>query len=655
MCGITGFLTQPNHATEAGLEALAAGMADAIRRRGPDSQGTWSDPGAGIAFGHLRLAIIDLSPAGHQPMAAPSGRYVICYNGEIYNHLDLRAELEESGKAPAWRGHSDTETLVAGFDAWGIEPTIARAVGMFAIAVWDRQERVLTLIRDRIGEKPLYFGWQGTGPDRAFLFGSELAALRRHPAFEGEIERAALVQLLRHGYVGEELAIHRGLSRVQPGEMVEISHRQPEPRRHRYWDGAAIAATTPRRDISPEAAVEEFETLLLRAVGQQMMSDVPLGAFLSGGVDSSAIVALMAHLSDRPVHTFSIGFHEKRYNEAEFAKAIGAHLGTDHTELYVGDTELREVVPQLPQLWDEPFADSSQIPTYLVAKLARAHVTVALSGDGGDELLCGYDRYRQGAALRRRLGAWPTGARRLAAGMVQSVPQSLIGTVMEPLRPTPQGKEPNGQRLHRLADYLAAEDTDALHRLLVSRWRRPAEAVPGATEAPSLLAERLPERGGLGDAERMMQLDMLAYLPDDILTKVDRAAMAVSLESRAPLLDHRVVEFAWSMPFDLKLRDGQSKWLLRQVLYKHVPRHLIERPKQGFEVPIGLWLRGSLKDWAAALLDRSRLRSEGFFDPDRVDRVWQDHLSGRCNHGLELWSVCMFQAWHEAQGQAGSA
>jgi asparagine synthase (glutamine-hydrolysing) len=416
MCGITGFLTQPNHMTEAGLKALAADMADAIRRRGPDSQGTWSDPEAGIAFGHLRLAIIDLSPAGHQPMAAPSGRYVICYNGEIYNHLDLRAELEESGKAPAWRGHSDTETLVAGFDAWGIEPTIARAVGMFAIAVWDRQERVLTLIRDRIGEKPLYFGWQGTGPDRAFLFGSELAALRRHPAFEGEIERAALVQLLRHGYVGEELAIHRGLSRVQPGEMVEISHRQPEPRRHRYWDGADIAATTPRRDISPEAAVEEFETLLLRAVGQQMMSDVPLGAFLSGGVDSSAIVALMAHLSDRPVHTFSIGFHEKRYNEAEFAKAIGAHLGTDHTELYVGDTELREVVPQLPQLWDEPFADSSQIPTYLVAKLARAHVTVALSGDGGDELLCGYDRYRQGAALRRRLGAWPTGARRLAAG-----------------------------------------------------------------------------------------------------------------------------------------------------------------------------------------------------------------------------------------------
>jgi asparagine synthase (glutamine-hydrolysing) len=649
MCGITGFLGLPERLDQAEAEHTALAMARAIARRGPDSDGAWADPATGIAFGHRRLAILDLSPAGHQPMAAPSGRYVICYNGEIYNHLDLRAELGATGKAPAWRGHSDTETLVAGFDAWGIEATITRAVGMFAIAVWDRETRVLSLVRDRMGEKPLYFGWQGQGEARALLFGSELAALRAHPSFEGTIDRRAIVQLMRHSYVGENLTIHEGLSRVQPGEILEISWETPAPREHLYWSGAEVAAATPRRRMTPEAATDEFEALLLDAVERQMMSDVPLGAFLSGGIDSSAIVGLMTKISARPVHTYSIGFHEKRYNEAEFAKAVAAHLGTDHTELYVGDAELRDVVPQLPSLWDEPFADSSQIPTYLVAKLAREHVTVALSGDGGDELFCGYDRYRQGASMWARLGALPRPLRAGAAAAVQAVPARAWGAVMEPFRPTPQGKETNGQRLHRLADYLAAPDAEALHRLLVSRWRRPEDPVLDTREAPSLLAETLPERGILGDAERMMQLDMLAYLPDDILTKVDRAAMAVSLESRAPLLDHRVVEFAWSLPFDLKVHDGQSKWLLRQVLYRHVPRDLIERPKQGFEVPIGLWLRGALKDWAAALLDPSRLRREGYFDPNTVGRVWQEHLSGHWNHGLALWNVLMFQAWLEHQ------
>jgi asparagine synthase (glutamine-hydrolysing) len=651
MCGITGFLVHPGRHGAVEAENTALAMARAIARRGPDSFGAWTDPEAGIAFGHRRLAILDLSPAGHQPMSSPSGRYVICYNGEIYNHLDLRAELEAAGRAPSWRGHSDTETLVAGFDAWGVEATISRAVGMFAIAVWDREARLLTLIRDRMGEKPLYFGWQGAGADRVFLFGSELAALRAHPGFEGGIDRAAIVQLMRHGYVGEDLTIHEGLSRVQPGEIVEIAWAAPEPRQRHYWSGAEIAAFTPRRDITPGAATEEFEALLLDAVERQMMSDVPLGAFLSGGVDSSTIVALMAKISARPVHTYSIGFQEERYNEAEFAKAIADHLGTDHTELYVDDAELRDVIPQLPDLWDEPFADSSQIPTYLVAKLAREHVTVALSGDGGDELFCGYDRYRQGAALMARTGGLPRPLRRAAAAAVQAVPARAWGALLEPFRPTPQGKETNGQRLHRLADYGAAADTEALHRLLVSRWRKPEAPVVNGHEAASLLAEKLPPRGGLGDTERMMQLDMLAYLPDDILTKVDRAAMAVSLETRAPLLDHRLVEFAWSMPFDMKVRDGQSKWLLRQVLYRHVPRELIERPKMGFEVPIGLWLRGALKDWAAALLEPSRLRNEGYFDPNLVSRVWQEHLSGFWNHGLALWNVLMFQAWLEANGK----
>jgi asparagine synthase (glutamine-hydrolysing) len=647
MCGITGFLSLPGRLSETEAETTARIMADAIARRGPDSAGTWADPEAGIAFGHRRLAIIDLSPAGHQPMASASGRYVICYNGEIYNHLDLRAELEAAGHAPVWRGHSDTETLVASFDAWGVEATITRAVGMFAIAVWDREMRGLSLLRDRLGEKPLYFGWQGNGEAHSFVFGSELSTIRAHPAFENRIDRRAIVQLMRMGHVGERLAIHEGLSRVQPGEIVEVSHANPEPVRRHYWSGAGIAAATPRREITPQDAVAEFETLLLDAVDRQMMSDVPLGAFLSGGIDSSTIVGLMAHLSDRPVHTFSIGFHEKRYNEAEFAAAIARHLKTDHTELYVGDRELREIVPQLPSFWDEPFADPSQIPTHLVSRLAREHVTVALSGDGGDELFCGYTRYPQSAAAWARFSRLPLGLRRTGAAAFQAIPDGPLTRLLEPLRPTPAGKEPAGQRLHRLADYAAAEDLEALHRLRLSIWRHPEAPVHGGVEAASLLAEDLPERGTLGDIERMMQLDMLTYLPDDILTKVDRASMAVSLETRAPLLDHRVAEFAWSLPLDLKYRDGQTKWILRQVLYRHVPRELIERPKQGFEVPIGIWLRGPLKDWAAALLDRGRLAREGFFDPVAVDRVWREHLSERWNHGLALWNVLMFQAWAE--------
>lgn len=644
MCGLTGFLGHPG-GNGGAAEVRARGMADAIAHRGPDSSGTWADPETGIALGHRRLAIVDLSEAGHQPMASPSGRYVLAYNGEIYNHGDLRRELEESGRAPGWRGHSDTETLVAGFDAWGIEATLDRARGMFAIALWDRQVRSLVLARDRLGEKPLYFGWQGAGPDRAFLFGSELDALRAHPAFDNRIDRGAIVQLMRHGHVGERLSIYEGIGKVLPGEIVEVSREAPEPHTRRYWSGAEVASATPRTDLAPEAAADRLDALLRDAVSRQMMSDVPLGAFLSGGVDSSAIVALMQQVSTGPVHTFSIGFHEKRYDEAGFAAAVAAHLGTDHTELYVGDAELREVVPKLSQIYDEPFADSSQIPTYLVAELARRHVTVALSGDGGDELFAGYDRYRQGAGLMRRIGALPGPLRRAGAGALRRLPVEIWDGVLEPFRPTPQGKEPNGQRVRRLADYGTSATVEELHRKLVSRWRMPETAVVGGHEPPSLLHEALPPRGSLGDVERMMQLDMLTYMPDDILAKVDRATMAVSLESRAPFLDHRVVEFAWSLPLDLKLRDGQSKWLLRQVLYRYVPRDLIERPKMGFEVPIGLWLRGALRDWAEALLDPARLAREGYFRPDVIARTWAEHLSGRYNWGMQLWNVLMFQAW----------
>ncbi|HDR28490.1 asparagine synthase (glutamine-hydrolyzing) [Rhodovulum sp.] len=652
MCGIAGFLCTPGQgpAPEPAIRAMMA----AIAHRGPDSRGHWADPEAGAVLGHVRLAIVDLSPAGHQPMLSPSGRYVLSFNGEIYNHQALRRALEESGRAPRWHGSSDTETLLAGIDAWGLRATLERAIGMFALGLWDRESRSLTLVRDRMGEKPLYYGWQGQGPGRSLMFGSELKALRAHPAFEGRIARNALVEVLRHGHVGEDRSIHDGIAKVRPGEIVTITASTGAMTRETYWDGAAIAAAPKPPRMSDRDAVDRLEALLMDAVGQQMMSDVPLGAFLSGGIDSSTVVALMQRQSDRPVHTFSIGFHEARYNEAEFARAVAAHLGTRHTDLYVSDQDLRDVVPLLPRMYDEPFADSSQIPTYLVSKLARSHVTVSLSGDGGDELFCGYGRYRDAARLRARLAALPAPLRRAGGSALRAIPAGLITRALVPLIPTPQGKEPIGQRLHRLANYARQPDLDSLHRTMVSVWRFPEAAVPGASHPTSLLDAHLPPRGGLGDIERMMQLDMLGYMVDDILVKVDRASMAVALESRAPLLDPRVVEFAWALPEDQKLRDGVTKWALRQVLYRHVPPELIERPKMGFEVPIGIWLRGGLKDWAAALLEPARLRREGHFDADLIGRMWQQHLSEHFNWGAQLWCVLMVQSWLENTRQVSA-
>jgi asparagine synthase (glutamine-hydrolysing) len=644
MCGITGYLT-PN--AELVRAEVLQPMMDAILHRGPDSHGDWYDPQAGVAFGHLRLAIVDLSPAGAQPMGSASGRWQMSYNGEIYNHRDLRAELEAGGNAPAWRSTSDTETLLAGFDAWGIEGTLERAVGMFAIALWDNTRRCLHLIRDRMGEKPLYYGWQGQGAERAMLFGSELKALRAFPGFEHRIARDALIEVLRHGNVGENRSIYTGIAKVKPGQIVTITADTDAIETDFYWNGAEISARPKAPEMSDKETVDQLEHLLLQAVDQQMMSDVPLGAFLSGGIDSSVVVALMQHVRDTPVHTFSIGFHEARYNEAEFARAVADHLGTRHTDLYVSDQELRDVIPLLPQMYDEPFADSSQIPTYLVAKLARKHVTVSLSGDGGDELFCGYGRYQHAVQLRNKLARVPQPVRAMAVSMVRAVPAGGLTAALSGLVPTPQGKEPIGQRLHRLANYARQPDLESLHRTMVSVWRFPEAAVLDATPPPSMLADTLPPRGALSDIERLMQLDMLTYMVDDILAKVDRATMAVALESRAPLLDHRVVEFALGLHENMKLRGDQSKWVLRQVLYRHVPKALIERPKMGFEVPIGLWLRAGLKDWAAALLDPTRLRREGYFDAALIDRLWQQHQSGRFNWGAQLWCVLMIQAWLE--------
>jgi asparagine synthase (glutamine-hydrolysing) len=654
MCGFVGFFGGAAAHGQAGDEAMLKRMAGTIVSRGPDDAGYWSDTDRRIGLGHRRLSIIDPSSAGHQPMQSASNRYAIVFNGEIYNHLLLRQALEIAGQAPTWRGHSDTETLLAGFDAWGIQGTVVRAIGMFAFAVWDMQAGRLLLGRDRIGEKPLYYGWQGRGNDAVFLFGSELKALRVHPAFENTINRGALSLQLRHNYIPAPYSIYDGIAKLPSGSLLVVSLQQPEPKVWSYWSGVQMAESGVANPFtgSADQAVDMLEDLLRDAVRQQMVADVPLGAFLSGGVDSSTVVALMQMQSSRPVKTFTIGFHEDEYNEAVHAKAVAKHLGTEHTELYVTAEQAMAVIPRLPTLYDEPFSDSSQIPTFLVSQLAKQHVTVSLSGDAGDELFCGYNRYHLTASHWNKVASAPMALRRMAAKVLTSIsPQSWnrMAGVVNGLLPRSLPFANMGDKVHRGAGALASKSLDALYLNLVSHWHDPASVVICGYEPSTLLAGETPHLAGLDDIQRMMALDMLTYLPDDILTKVDRAAMGVSLETRVPFLDHRVVELAWSLPQSMKLRDGQTKWALRQVLYRHVPKALIERPKMGFGVPIGAWLRGPLRDWAESLLDEARLRNEGFFHPPQIRSKWKEHLSGERNWQYQLWDVLMFQAWLEKQ------
>lgn len=640
MCGISGFFDSNNGYSADESVAIVTRMSDAIAHRGPDDSGSWVDSSLGVALGHRRLSIIDVSVEGRQPMVSPSGRFVIVFNGEIYNHLEIRSDLEASGDAPAWRGHSDTEILLAACDSWGIESALSRANGMFALALLDRTELTLTLARDRMGEKPLYYGWQRD----VFLFGSELKALRAHPKFMNRLDPRALPGYFRFGYVPAPLSIYAGISKLQPGYMFRVPLRGgPRPSTpEAYW---VLPLPKERDQLDAAEAAERLEHLLRDAIKMRMHSDVALGAFLSGGIDSSTVVALMQSQSGKRVCTYSIGFREQLFDETPNARLIAKVLGTDHTELYVTPGDALRVVPILPDIYDEPFADSSQIPTYLLAKLTRKHVTVALSGDGGDELFGGYVRYIQGDAVLRLQRFAPLSMRRALGRMLTTVVapawDRFGSTILRSF-----GTAVTGDRLLKLAEVVGLDGVREVYGRLVSQWPDPAEIVRACHVTQTLLddeaiASRIPL-----PISWMMYMDQLTYLPDDILVKVDRASMAVALEARVPLLDHRLVEFASSLPVNLKLVKRTGKWLLRKVLYKYVDRRLVDRPKQGFGIPVAEWLRGPLREWADELLSEPMLGSSGLLNIAPIRRAWVSHLSRRRNYHYPLWVVLMFQAWY---------
>lgn len=646
MCGIAGFLSPGP--LSSGAAAIARAMGDRLQHRGPDGRDEWLDAEAGIALAHRRLSIVDLSTAGQQPMHSADGRWVIIFNGEIYNHLDLRSRLQAQGRAPPWRGHSDTETLLAAIVAWGLADTLQRVVGMFAIALWDRQQRALTLVRDRLGEKPLYYGVQGG----VLLFGSELKALQAHPLFDARIDRGALALLLRLGYVPTPWSIHAGIRKLPPGTMLRLAwpgvdgEAQPVP----YWSvvDAALAGARDPLVLSDAEAVETLDRLLRQSIAGQRVADVPLGAFLSGGIDSSTTVAVMQAVSPVPVRTFTIGLPDAELDESAHARAVARHLGTQHTELMVTADEARRVIPRLADLYCEPFADASQIPTFLVSQMARRDVTVALSGDAGDELFGGYDRYR----WAQRIAGVPLFVRRTCGTVLNTLSAEAWTGLLKPfeaLLPAELRQGHRADRLRKLAMVLGASRDDDVYQQMVTFWPSGASPVAGVAELRTALSDSPPP---LADFEaRMMLLDLRTYLPDDILVKVDRAAMAASLETRVPLLDHRIVEFALRLPLHQKMRGGQGKWILRQVLDRYVPRALIERPKRGFGIPIHAWLRGPLRAWAEDLLSEERLRSAGLLDPAPVRRLWQEHLAGRNDWGYRLWPVLMFEAWRDGAGR----
>jgi len=646
MCGIAGLVEPAGSLRREELAGIGLEMADAVAHRGPDDRGVWADAERGVALGHRRLSILDLSPAGHQPMTSASGRWVVTYNGEMFNFRALRTRLAATGYD--FRGGSDTEVLLGGFDVWGLDATIQECNGMFALAAWDRREHVLHLVRDRLGEKPLYYGWSATG----FVFGSELSALLAHPRFEPRIDLGALALYFRHNCIPAPFSIYQDVHKVMPGEAVSLRLEdlpRRAVRRETYWSAHEVAERGAGAGDG-QSADERFEglrDLLLDAVGLRMVADVPVGVFLSGGVDSALVTALMTRVADVPVRTFTIGFTDPAYDESAQAAAVASHLGTDHTYLRLEPAEAMAAIPDLPHVYDEPFGDSSQLPTLLVSRLARRDITVALTGDGGDELFAGYNRHAWVERLWPRLSRTPLALRRAAAAALDAPSPNAVdhaarlGSRVLPSRwrlRTPAAK------VTKLARILPSASPEDMYRRLTSHWPDPGSLV-GASEPATLVSDpgRWP---ALATAtERLMLLDLVTYLPDDILTKVDRASMSVGLEARVPFLDHRVVEAAWRLPLDEKLRAGQTKWPLRRLLAEHLPAELIDRPKMGFGVPLGDWLRGPLRGWAEDLLSPSALASDGLLTPDPVRRMWAAHVRGRVDASHELWDVLMLQAW----------
>ena len=627
MCGISGLLSF--NSWEETYPFILRDMLLSISHRGPNASGIWLDESYGIGLGHVRLSILELTEAGAQPMHSACDRFVLSFNGEIYNHLKLRDQLEHEGHIIQWRGHSDTETLLACFSAWGIEKTLQATVGMFAIALWDKQKKQLTLARDRLGEKPLYWGWC----NQSLLFGSELKALKAHPDFVSEIDRDALALLLQYNYIPAPYSIYKNIEKLPAGSYVQI---QANDTRHtieikKYWDLKAVmqkGLDQPFQGNALEAA-NLLEQKIVHSISEQMLADVPLGAFLSGGVDSSTVVALMQSQSTKPIKTFAIGFNERGYNEAEFAKEVARHLGTEHTELYVSAEDALSVIAKLPKIYCEPFADSSQIPTFLVMQMAKQHVTVALSGDAGDELFGGYNAYQMAAKVWKSVSRLPYPLREIATQIL--------------------GKIPTPQKIQKLIYVLPAQNREEFYQLLVTHWKIPTNVVKGAQTVSTVF--NTPNQWVKTDdfEQWMMAIDTSQYMVDDILVKVDRAAMANSLETRVPMLDHRVVEFAWQLPLDFKIKNGVGKSVLREVLYRHVPRELIERPKKGFSIPLAQWLRGPLREWAENLLSEQRLLVEDYFYVEPIRKIWQEHLSGKQDHATRLWSILMFQAWLDEQ------
>jgi asparagine synthase (glutamine-hydrolysing) len=645
MCGIAGILDARAERDSASLSRIAGRMSECLVHRGPDDAGVWADASEGVGLGFRRLAILDLSSAGHQPMLSADSRYVVVFNGEIYNHRSLRRELH----GYPFRGHSDTEVMLAAFSRWGVCDATRRFNGMFAFAVWDRQRKSLTLGRDRLGEKPLYYGAVG----KDFVFASELKALRSFPGFIGQIDRDALRLYVRHGYIPSPYSIYRGIAKLPPGTLLEVQARsesQPRP----YWSAreAAVAGIRQPFDGTEDELLEALHTRLREAVGLRLEADVPLGAFLSGGIDSSLVVALMQANSSSPVRTFTIGFTESDYDEAPRAKAVASHLGTAHTEMYVTPSEAQDVIPRIPAMYDEPFADSSQIPTFLVSQLARSQVTVSLSGDGGDEMFAGYSRYLLLDQLWTRLQRVPRPARRALARCLEGVSPPAWDALFQRIGgvlPRQFRQSHPGEKIHKLAGGLRRDSASEVYLHLVSQWDQPEALVIGGTEPVTALGSADPVLDAQRPSTRAMYIDSITYLPDDILTKVDRAGMAVSLETRMPLLDHTLYEFAWTIPPSLRIRDDAGKYLLRRVLHQYVPRALVDRPKMGFGIPVGGWLRSSLRDWAEDLLDERCLRDQGLLQVGLVRQTWRRHLSSEVDAGYRLWTVLMLQAWLRQQ------